>query len=64
LGHHLADQFVDRSKYFDGFADGLLQPNFMQDTHVMLNAPKRAANLDVFQAESIVTVRLRDHAAK
>ena len=25
----------------------------------MLNAPKRAANLDVFQGESIFTVRLR-----
>jgi hypothetical protein len=60
LGHHLADQIVDGRKHFDGFPDELLQPKFMQDTHVMLSAPKRAANLDIFQAESIVTVRLRD----
>lgn len=64
IGHHLADQFADRRKYFDGFPDELRQPKFMQDTHVMLSAPNRAANLDAFQAESIVTVRLRDHATK
>lgn len=63
LDRHRADQIVDRSKYFDRFPNELPQPNFMQDTHVMLNAPKRAANLDVL-GESIFTVRLGDHAAK
>jgi len=31
LGHHLADQLVDRRKYFDRFPDELLQPKFVQD---------------------------------